>query len=596
VPPFARAATILAILVVATPAPAEPRTSIAMHGEPALAEGFTALPYVNPEAPQGGRLTYGVQGSFDSVNPFIVKGAPASGVNTLVFDTLMRRSADEPFSFYPLIAKTIETPDDRSFVEFRLDPRARFSDGQPVTARDVAFSFELLKLHGRPNTRQSYAKVAKVEVKDEHTIRFDLSGANDRELPLILATMVVLPERATEPATFEQSTLKPMIGSGPYVFGEIRPGQSISFRRNREWWGQGLPSNRGLYNADEIRYDYYRDANSMFEAFKSGLYDVRPETDAGRWANQYDFPAIRDGRVTREEIPDGVPKGMNAFVFNTRRPVFRDPAVRQALALLFDFEWANKNLFFGLYSRSCSFFEGSELASCGRPADQRERELLGGFPGTVSEDVLEGRWKPEVTDGSGRDRRVARKAMALLKSAGWEVSEGVLKHKDSGMPLAFEILVSGKEQERLALNYVENLKRLGIAVEVRLVDDVQYRKRQQTFDFDMIQFRWPASLSPGNEQNFRWSSLAADAEGSFNYAGVKNPAVDAMISAMLSARSREAFVSATRALDRVLLSGNYVIPLFHAPTDWLARWNSVGRPDKPALTGAPVDTFWSKTP
>lgn len=591
-PAAARAVLILASLGPCAGASAEPRPSIAMHGEPALPPDFAALPYVNPQAPKGGRVVYATQGSFDSVNPFIVNGAPAVGVNTLVFDTLMRRSADEPFAFYPLVASSIETPDDRSFVEFKLNPAARFSDGQPVTAADVAFTWDLLKTRGRPNTRQSYAKVSKVEVKDDHTIRFDLSGAKDRELPLILATMVVLPKHAIDADAFERSSLKPIIGSGPYTIGDVQPGRSITLKRDPDWWAKDLPSNRGLFNFDEVRYDYYRDANAMFEAFKTGLYDVRPETDATRWATQYGFPALREGRVVKEDIANGVPRGMNAFVFNTRKPVFADKRVREALSELFDFEWANRNLYFGLYNRTCSYFEGSELSSCGRPADQRERSLLAAFADAVSPNVLEGTWTPQKSDGSGRDRAVARKVSALLKEAGYEVKDGSMRLAATGMPLAFEILAVNKDQERLALNYADLAKRLGIKVTVRVVDDVQYRRRQQTFDFDMIQFRWIASLSPGNEQNFRWNSKAADAQGSFNYAGVKNPAADAMISAMLAATSREEFVSATRALDRVLLSGFYVIPLFSSPNDWLARWTGIARPARPALTGAPVETFW----
>ena len=540
-------------------------------------------------------MVYGVQGSFDSVNPFIVKGAPAAGVNTLVFDTLMRRSANEPFTYYPLVAATIETPEDRSWVEFRIDPRARFSDGKPITAEDVAFSLDLLRNHGRPNTRASYAKVTKVEVKDERTIRFQLGTGADREMPLILATMVVLPKHAIDPTTFEQSTLKPMIGSGPYVFGEIRAGQSVAFKRNPDWWARDLPSNRGLYNFDEVRYDYYRDASSMFEAFKSGLYDVRPEGDAGRWATQYVFPALRDGRVVKEEIPNGLPKGMNAFVFNTRRPIFQDARLREALGLLFDFEWANKNLFYGLYVRTCSFFEGSELSSCGRPADRARAPASGGLPGRR----FRGRARGTMGAAASRTARAATgpsraRPSRCSRTPGGRSRTASMRQVSTGTPLAFQILVLNSEQERLAVNYAESLKRLGIVADVRLIDDVQYRKRQQTFDFDMIQFRWPASLSPGNEQNFRWSTQAADAQGSFNYAGVRNPAVDAMIAAMNASRSREDFVSAVRALDRVLISGHYVLPLYASPTDWLARWHDIDRPDKPALIGAPVETFWSR--
>lgn len=576
-------------------ATAEPRPSIAMHGVPALPDDFTAFPYVNPEAPKGGRIVYAVQGTYDSVNPFIVKGVSASGVNTLVFETVMRRSADEPFTFYPLIAQSIETPEDRSFVTFRVNPAARFSDGKPVTAQDIAFSFDLLKTKGRPNTRQSYAKVAKVEVVDDLTIRFDLAGSNDRELPLIIATMPVLPRHAIDPATFEESTLKPMVGSGPYRLTEVDPGKSVTYTRNPDWWGANLPSNRGLFNFDSIRFDYYRDANSMFEAFKTGGYDVRIEADATRWATQYDFPALQDGRVIKEAIRNGLPKGMNAFVFNTRRPIFEQRAVREAISLMFDFEWTNKNLFFGLYARTGSFFEGSELASTGRPADEAERSLLSAFPDAVAPEIMDGTWKPAVSDGSGRDRILARKAVALLRNAGFAVKDGAMRSAD-GTPLAFEVMVKTKEQERLALNFAEGLKLIGIKAEIRLVDDVQYQKRLQTFDYDMIQAFWPASLSPGNEQNFRWSTTAAGAEGSFNFAGVRNPAVDAMINAVLAATTRDSFVSAVRALDRVLLSGHYVVPLYNAPDVWMARWATIGRPEKPALTGAVTDSFWRAAP
>lgn len=566
-----------------------------MHGEPALPADFTSFPYVNPDAPKGGRVVYAVQGTFDSVNPFIVKGVGASGVNTLVFETVMRRSADEPFTFYPLIAQSIETDANRSFVTFRVNPAARFSDGKPVTAHDIAFSFDLLKTKGRPNTRQSYSKVDKVDVLDDLTIRFDLTTSNDRELPLIIATMPVLPRHAVDPATFEESTLKPMIGSGPYRLTEVEPGKSVTYTKNAEWWGADLPSNRGLFNFDTIRFDYYRDANSMFEAFKTGGYDVRIEVDATRWATQYDFPALTDGRVIKESVSNGLPKGMNAFAFNTRRPVFANAAAREAIALMFDFEWVNKNLFFGLYARTHSFFQGSDLASTGRPADEVERALLAPFPDAVAPAILEGQWKPPVSDGSGRDRTLARKAVALLRGAGYTLTDGAMRAPD-GTPLAFEILVKNKEQERLALNFSEGLKLIGIQALVRLVDDVQYQKRLQTFDFDMIQTFWPASLSPGNEQNFRWSTSAAGAEGSFNFAGVQNPAVDAMIKAMLAATSREAFVSAVRALDRVLLSGHYVVPLYNTPEVWMVRWATIGRPERPALTGAVTETFWRVAP
>jgi peptide/nickel transport system substrate-binding protein len=564
-----------------------------MHGSAALPRDFRAFPYVDPDAPKGGQETYAVLGTFDSVNPFIVNGAPSPGTNTLVFETVMQRSADEPFSFYPSIAESIDTPPDRSWVEFKLDPRARFSDGHPLTAEDLAFTLDLLKTKGRPQARSTYSLVTRTEIKDAHTIRFTFKDARNRELPLIIASMPVLPKHATDAETFEKTTLKPMIGSGPYVFGEIRPGRSVSFRRNPDWWGKDLPANRGLFNFDEIKYEYFRDANSMFEAFKTGLYDVRPEGDATRWANDYNFAPVTDGRVIRQEIANGLPKPMNAFVFNARRPVFRDVRVREALAMLFDFEWANRNLFSGAYKRTCSFFEGSELSSCGKPAGEDERMLLSKFPDAVRADALAGEWRPPVSDGSGRDRQIARRAMAILKEAGWSVVDGEMRSHD-GQALSFEIMVPDRNMERLALNYADSARRLGIDARVRLVDDAQYQKRKQTFDFDVLQFAWQSSLSPGNEQVSRWSSAAADLPGTFNFPGVKSAAADAMIDAILAARTREDLVAATRSLDRVLISGYYVIPLFHAPRMWIARWASTVRPDKPALAlGAYGDSLAS---
>lgn len=554
-----------------------------MHGKPALPDDFASFPYVDPDAPKGGRITYAVQGNFDSVNPYIVKGAVVTGVNTLTFETVMRPSADEPFSFYPSLAETVEVPEDRSWVEFKINPKARFSDGHPVTAQDLQFSWELLKTRGRPNVRASYAKVKSAEIKDPLTIRFDLSGSNDREMPLILCTMTVLPKHATNPETFEQSTLTPLIGSGPYRIESVKAGQSITFRKNPDWWAQDLPANRGLFNFEEIRFDYYSDVNSMFEAFKAGLYDVRAEQDAARWAQQYDFPALRDGRVSRQEIENKLPKPMTAFVFNTRRPLFQDVKVREALAMLFDFEWANHNLFFDLYARPCSFFDGSELSSCGRAADEKERALLAAFPGAVRADILEGQWRPPASDGSGKDRTVTRRALALLKEAGFSIQDGMMRREGTGEPLAFQIMVVNKDHSRLSLNYAESLKRVGVEAKVQLVDDVLYQTRRQTFDYDMILGGWQSSLSPGNEQNFRWSAKAADAPGSFNFAGVKNPAADALIGAILSARSREDFVAAVRAFDRVLLSGHYVVPLYYSPKIWMARWTTTKRPVKPAL-------------
>jgi peptide/nickel transport system substrate-binding protein len=573
-------------------AAAQPRHGIAMHGEPALPPDFRALPYTNPGAPKGGRLVQGVIGTFDSLNPMIVKGLTLGTIRGYVIESLLARNYDEPFTLYGLLAETVETDADRTYVTFTLDPRARFSDGTPVKVEDVIFSWELLRDKGRPNYRTYYSKVSKVEIAGPRSVRFDLSGANDRELPLILGLMPILPKHAINPASFEDTTLEPLIGTGPYVIAAVDPGRSITLKRNPNYWGRDLPINRGLWNFDEIRYDFFRDANAHFEAFKKGLYDVRVEFDPGRWVTQYDVPAVRDGRIIKETFANGLPKGPMGLVFNTRRPIFADVRVREALLLLFDFEWVNQNLYFSRYRRTASYFEGSELSARGRPADGRERALLARFPGAVRPDVLEGTWSPPITDGSGRDRTTLRLALALLNAAGYTLRGTELRSRKDGSLFQFEILVTNRDQERLALAYANQLKRAGINALTRMVDAVQFEHRKINFDFDMIEYRWEQSLSPGNEQAFYWGSAAADQDGSRNYMGVKSPAIDAMIAALLAARQREEFVSAVRALDRVLMSGFYIVPLFHAPEQWVARWNGVKHPGKSSLYGFLPETWW----
>jgi peptide/nickel transport system substrate-binding protein len=570
------------------------RHGIAMHGEPALAPGFAHLPYADPSAPRGGRITLALQGTFDSLNPLIVLGVAPDVVPRYVLQPLMMRSADEPFTIYGLLARSVEMPEDRSFITFHLDPRARFSDGHPLTAEDVRFTFEVLKKHGKPFHRSSFGQVKAVEILDPHRIRFDLSGSNDRELPLLIGMMSIFPAHATNPDTFDKTTLTPPVGSGPYALSEVKPGERLVLTRRKDYWGEDLPITRGLYNFDEIRYDFYRDANTLFEAFKAGLYDFRIEGDPGQWATGYDIPAVRDGRVVRETMATRLPKGMNGFVFNTRKPLFADVRVREALSYLFDFDWVNRNLFFGQLTRSDSYFSGSDLASAGRPADQRERALLAAFPGAVRQDILEGRWEPPASDGSGRDRDMARRALALLAEAGWTLENDVLRRKETGETFAFEMLVNSRSQERLALNYSQSLSRIGIQARVRLVDDVQYWRRLARFDFDMVQWLWPASLSPGNEQRNRWGSAAAQRSGSHNHAGVTSPAVDRLIDALLEAEGREDFVSAVRALDRTLLSGFYVVPLFYLKDQWLAYSSDLAKPEKPPLMGTNIDTWWRK--
>lgn len=567
--------------------------AIAMHGQPAQPAGFSHMAYVNPVAPKGGRLAQGVLGTFDSLNPFVVKGLPAQSLRGYVVESLLARGYDEPFTLYGLLAQSIETDDARSYATFTLDPRARFSDGKPVTPQDVIFSWEILRDKGRPNFRTYYAKVTKAEAIGARTVRFDLSQADDRELPLILGLMPILAKHAIDPATFEDTTFTPPVGSGPYVAGDVQPGRGVTFRRDPNYWGRDLAINRGLWNFDEIRFDYYRDGNTHFEAFKKGLCDVRAELDPTRWETGYDFPAARDGRVVQERFPTGLPKGMSGFVFNTRRPVFADARVREAILTLFDFEWVNHNFFFDQYRRTASYFEGSELSARGVTADARERALLAPFGDAVRPDILNGTWQPPVTDASGRDRKTLRRALTLLKQAGYDLKGTELRKHGSGEPLNFEILATTRDQERLGLAFSRDLKRAGIAVEVRMVDAVQFDRRRIAYDFDMMEYRWDQSLSPGNEQAFYWGSAAADVDGTRNYMGVRLKAIDAMIAALLAARERTEFVAAVRALDRLLMSGFYVVPLFHLPQQWVARWTTIRHPERTALFGYLPETWWS---
>jgi peptide/nickel transport system substrate-binding protein len=578
----------------ASPLAAEESYGIAMHGEPALAAGFSHMPYANPDAPKGGRLTWGVLGTFDSLNPLIVKGLAVQQIRTYVLESLMTRGNDEPFTLYSLLAKSVETDEARSYVTFHLDPGARFSDGTPVQADDVLFSWALLRDHGRPNHRQFYSRVAKAQVLDPLTIRFDLAGANDRELPLILGLMPILPRHAVDVATFEQTTMTGLVGSGPYRVGTVKPGASVTLIRNPDYWGRDLPINRGVWNFDEVKIDFYRESNGQFEAFKRGLYDFKVETEPLRWHDGYDFPAVRNGEVVRDTIRTGMPQPSEFLVFNTRRPVFADVRVRQALTLLFDFEWINRNYFFNLYTRSAGYFAGSELSAYARPADQQELSLLGPFASHVARDVLDGSYRLPVTDGSGRDRTTLRNALKLFTEAGFVLDGTVLRQRATGTALAFEILTTTRDQERIALAYAQDLKRAGVAASVRAVDPVQFDQRRLGYDFDMIQNRWDQSLSPGNEQFYYFGSAAATIPGARNYMGATDPAIDAMISAVLAARERPAFVAAVRALDRVLISGFYAIPVFSAGEQWIARWNRIEQPSAISLAGYLPECWWQR--
>ncbi|MDX2289570.1 MAG: extracellular solute-binding protein [Hyphomicrobiaceae bacterium] len=565
--------------------------AIAMHGKPRHPADFTAFDYVNPDAPKGGRITIGVLGTYDSLNPLIVKGIPAAGLRDFVFETLLTRGLDEPFTLYGLIAERIEVAPDRSAITFHLDPRAQFSDGHAIDADDVVFSWKILRDHGRPNHRSYYKKVTRAERLTDRTVRFDLEPG-DQELPLILGLMPVLPAHLIDEASFQRTSLKPPVGSGPYTVAVVDAGRSLTYARNPSWWGRDLPANKGRFNFDEVRFDYYRDDAAMFEALKSGSIDLRPEEDPARWAEGYGVDAVRTGRLRKSEFSIGLPAGMTALVFNTRRPVFADPRIRRALISLFDFGFINQSLYHGLYTRTQSYFERSELSSAGRPADARETALLAPFAADVRPEFMAGAHAFPTGDGTGRNRENQRMAFELLREAGYAMQGDGLVHTETGTPLEFEILAASAAQERLFLVFARDLQKLGIKTRIRVVDSAQYQSRLKTYDYDMIQWRWPSSLSPGNEQLFRFSSEVASREGSFNFAGVASPAVDAMIREMLAAKEADAFVSAVRALDRLLLSGDYVIPLFHLEKQWVAHSADLVPPARTSLFGYQIDTWW----
>jgi peptide/nickel transport system substrate-binding protein len=598
-------ALMAASIICAFPALADdgpvPQHALAMYGEPALPRDFTHFPYANPDAPRGGQITYGVIGTFDSLNPFVLSSmrTTARGMwdpeyGKLIFEPLMTRSADEPFSLYGLIAESATMPDDRSWMEFQIRENAKWSDGQPIVPEDVIFTFELLAEKARPPFNSRMAKIARIEKTGPRKVKFTFNDQSDREFPLIVAGyMPVLPKHATDIENFENSTLTPPVGSGPYLIDSVEPGSRIVYRRRSDYWGDDLAVNRGQLNFDRIVVEYFRSVQSRFEAFKKGLYDIHVENDPAQWRRAYDFPAVEDGRVKKETFEIATPATMDAFVFNTRRPVFADVRVREALAELFDFEWINRNLFFDVYERTGSFWHGSQLSSLGRAASDEERALLAPFPGTVRDDVVQGTWRPAVTDGTGNDRKVMKEAFQLLQQAGYRREGGRLAGPD-GKPLEFEILTKSESEERLAIAFKRTLERVGVTVDLRSVDDAQYQRRTQDFDYDMILASYGASLSPGAEQLYRWGSRSRDLPGSFNYAGAANPAIDATIHAMLDAREPERFEAAVRALDRILVSQQYVVPLFHLSAQYIAHWDRIAHPGVTPIYGNQYTVWWER--
>ncbi len=565
-----------------------------MHGHPALPADFRYFPYVRPDAPKGGRITLGEVGTFDSLNPFIVKGVTPSSIRGFVYESLLARSADEPFTLYGLLAKSVEMPADRSSITFHINPDARFSDGQRVTAADVAFTLELLRTKGRPFMRSHYSKVAAVEVLSESNIKMTFNANGDREIPLIMGLMPILPKHAIDPENFTQTTLKPPLGSGPYRVTDVDPGHAVTYERNPDYWGVNLPSRVGLHNFDTVRYEFFRSTTALFEAFKAGKLDYRVESDPARWIDSYDFPAVQNGRIKKYSFSSGLPAGMAGFVFNTRRKAFSDQRVRQAFQLAFDANRVNAQMFHDKYARSTSFFSRSALASTDKPASEKELALLAPYKDAVSSAVMDGSWRPPASIDRKARRNDLRQAFNLLKAAGYKLDGRSLVDAATGEQFSVEFLVATSEQERLALAFARDLIKLGVKTTIRQMESSQYWARLGTFDFDIIQWRYGASLSPGNEQIHRWNSKYADVPRSFNYPGVKSPGADAMIEQMLKAVSREDFEAAVRAFDRVLLSGDYVVPLFHNPKQWVAANSRLAFPERQPLFGVDLNTWWLK--
>jgi peptide/nickel transport system substrate-binding protein len=584
---------VFALVLWTNVAHAEPRHAIAMHGEPRHGAGSKNFPYANPDAPKGGRLVQGVLGGYDSLNPFIIKGTVPEGLRGWVYESLMMRSGDETFSLYGLLAESLDVAEDRSAVTFNLRPEARFSDGEPVTPEDVLYSFTTLRDKGVPFFRSFYKKVATAEKIGPRAVRFTFTSAGDREIPMIMGLMPVLPRHRFTPESFERTTLEPPVGSGPYTITTVDPGRALVYTRNPNWWGKDLAVARGRFNFDEIRLEFARDATTLFEAFKAGQIDVRAEDDPGRWAEGYRIPPVDDGRILRRDLDVRLPAALNAYVFNTRKPMFADQRVRQALILLFDAEWLNRALYNGLYKRTQSLFERSELSSFGTPASDAEKALLAPFAGAVRADIMDGTARLPAGDGTGNNRGNLEAAFKLLTAAGYTLRGRHLVNA-KGEQLTIDFLAQTRAQERLMLSFSRILERVGIAVKIRQVDSAQYWSRLKSFDFDIIQWTWGATLSPGNEQANRWSSRAAETDGSLNYAGVRNLAADAMIDALLAARGREDFIAAVRAFDRVIRSGDYLIPLFHLPKTWIAHWRHIKGPGTLPNNGFDVDLWWSE--
>jgi microcin C transport system substrate-binding protein len=566
---------------------------MSLYGDLKYPSDFKSFDYVNPDAPKGGTMKLESLGTFDTLNPFVIKGVPAAGIGE-VFDTLMTRSEDEASSDYPLIAESADLAADRGSVVYTLNPKARFHDGTPITPADVVWSFETLRDKGAPMYRFYYGDVTKVEVQGDHAVRFQFKNGDNRELPAILSEMPVLSKAYWSGKDFEKTTLDPPLGSGPYKIDSVDPGRSITYRRVADYWAKDLPVNKGRFNVDVIRHDYYRDSTVALEAFKAGDYDIRQENSSKSWATGYDGPALRDGLIKKIELKDNNPSPMQGFGFNLRRPLFQDPLVRRALAYAFDFEWSNKNLFYGAYTRTRSYYDNSELAATGVPQGD-DLKILEPFRGQIPDEVFTKEYDPPTYTDSYTIRDGLRDALGLLKQAGWSFKGEQLVNDKTGEPFTFTILEYDPSIERVVLPFIQNLKRLGIIATLRTVDISQYQQLINNFDFDMNVVIFPESLSPGNEQREFFGSAAADQPGSQNVLGIKSKVIDQLIEGIIAAPTRADLVAHVHALDRVLQYGYYVIPQYHLGKFWIAYWDKFHRPEVTPKYTPGLETWWIDT-
>ncbi len=569
---------------------AESSHGLSVFGDLKYPADFPHFEYASPDAVKGGSVTLSTLGTYDNLNPFILKGVAAANAGG-IYDTLAVSSLDEPSAVYGLLAESIDVADDKSSVTFALRDEARFHDGEPVTAEDVVWTFNTLMSEGHPQYRYIYAAVESVEALDEHRVRFNFSETDNAELPLIAGQLAVLPKHFWEEREFATTTLEPLLGSGPYRFDRIDPGRSISYKRVEDYWAADLPVNVGRNNFDELAYDYYRDLTVALEALKAGDVDFRREFISKNWKTAYDFPALAEGRVIKEEIPDESIQVMQAFVFNLRKEKYQDPLVRRALAYTFDFQWANENLFYGAYQRTMSYFQNSEMQASGLP-EGRELEILEAFRDQLPESVFTEGYSLPVTDGSGNIRRELRQAIGMFKQAGWEVRDGAMTHTETGEVFSMEGIIRQPSVEKIFLAWKKNLERLGIELSVRVIDSAQYEKRMEDFDFDVTTHLWAQSNSPGNEQMDYWHSSSANDPGARNVAGIQDPVIDAIIPLIINADSREEQVAATRAMDRVLLHRHYVLPQYFGPSYRVAYANKFSRPDVRPINAFGLDTWW----